>query len=229
MSGRDSQGNQVSFHARLSASGRFVVFSSMADNLVSNDTNGVQDVFVHDRLTGTTERVSVGPRGAQGNGGASGGEISANGRIVAFNSQASNLAPGDTNGVDDAFVHDRSTGITKRVSIGRGGAQANGFSSGAVLSADGRFVAFVSDATNLVRGDTNRQIDTFVYDRRIGNITRVSIGAGGQQANGGSRTNGRVSLSADGRLVAFNSGASNLVRGDAGGHLDVFIRGRPAK
>ena len=146
----------------ISADGRFVAFVSFATNLVPGDTNDATDVFVRDRQTGTTRRVSLGPGGVQGNGGSAGPAISANGRFVAFFSAATNLVPGDTNGTADVFVRDRQTGTTRRVSLGPGGVQGDGDSVGAAISADGRFVAFESDATNLVPGDTNGAPDVFV-------------------------------------------------------------------
>ena len=126
----------------ISADGRFVAFSSDATNLVPGDTNGTADVFVRDRQTGTTRRVSVGSGGAQGNGLSVDPAISADGRFVAFASDATNLVPGDTNGADDVFVRDRQTGTTRRVSVGSGGAQGDRVSFDPAISADGRFVAF---------------------------------------------------------------------------------------
>ncbi len=110
----------------ISANGRFVAFDSRATNLVSGDTNGRSDVFVHDRQTGITERVSVNSTGSQGNSDSDRPLISANGRFVAFNSRSTNLVPGDTNGSMDVFVHDRQTGITERVSVDNSGNQGNG-------------------------------------------------------------------------------------------------------
>src|SRR5439155_1734749 len=133
-----------------SADGRYVVFQSFASNLVSGDANGLGDVFVRDRQSGATELVSVATGGAQGNGGSNYPSISADGRYVAFASDASNLVSGDTNGVEDVLVHDLQTGATERVSIATGGAQGNGDSRAPSISADGRYVAFESDAQNLV-------------------------------------------------------------------------------
>jgi Tol biopolymer transport system component len=154
----------------LSASGRFVVLSSGATNLVTGDTNGFGDVFVHDRQTGQTTRVSMSSAGAQGNGDSEAATITADGRFVAFRSAASNLVPGDTNGLIDEFVHDRQTGQTVRVNVASDGTQANGVSLGdedgccvaPVVSADGRSVAVTSLASNLVAGDTNNLDDIFV-------------------------------------------------------------------
>src|SRR5262249_6855355 len=151
-----------------------------------NDTNGQADIFVRDRRTGTTERVSVATGGAQGNGesGCCSVAISGDGRFVAFESFASNLVPGDTNGEFDTFVRDRQTGTTERVSVATGGAQADGASGIVSISADGRFVAFVFFGTNLVPGDTNDQPDVFVRDRLRGTTERVSVATGGLQSNG---------------------------------------------
>src|SRR5439155_1259062 len=165
-----TEGNDVSLGSALSADGRFVAFDSAATYLVAGDTNGESDVFVHDRQTGITERVSVASDGTQGNKANSYPALSADGRFVAFDSDATNLVAGDTNGTTDVFVHDRQTGTTERVSVASGGGtQGNGKSGGFFAfpapSADGRFVAFQSDATNLVAGDTNGTTDVFVHDR----------------------------------------------------------------
>src|SRR5438093_763515 len=177
-----TEGNDVSLGSALSADGRFVAFDSAATDLVAGDTNGVSDVFVHDRQTGTTERVSVASDGAQGNNASSYPALSADGRFVAFDSDATNLVAGDTNGTTDVFVHDRQTGTTERVSVASGGGtQGNGKSGGffafPALSADGRFVAFQSDATNLVAGDTNGTTDVFVHDRPTATTERVTANA----------------------------------------------------
>lgn len=207
----------------ISANGRFVAFTSIAANLVPDDTNNAGDVFVHDRRSGTVGRVSVGLGGIQGNG--SSGElhpaISADGRFVAFTSSASNLVPDDTNNEWDIFVHDRRNGTTRRMSIGPDGVQANGGSLGQAISADGRFVAFTSYASNLVRGDTNYVGDVFVRDRHTATTRRVSLGQGGVQGNSSSSN---PAISADGRIVAFASDASNLVPRDTNGQADLFVR-----
>jgi Tol biopolymer transport system component len=131
-------------------------------NLVAGDTRGVIDVFVRDLGSGKTTRVSVDSHGAQGNNNSSQASISANGRYIAFHSTASNLVGGDTNGRKDVFVRDRNAGTTTRMSVGLHGGSGNGASSSGVISADGRFVAFGSLATNLVAGDTNGVFDVFV-------------------------------------------------------------------
>ncbi len=212
----------------ISADGRFVVFSSMATNFVAGDTNLVQDVFVRDRQIGTTERVSVGSGGTQGNGHSFGAGISADGRYVLFASLADDLVPGDTNQAQDVFVRDRQSGTTERVSVGPNGAQADGACGtyGVAMSADGRFIAFDSSATNLVPGDTNGWRDVFVRDRQLGTTERVSVDSAGTQSVGGDSCFYGLSISADGRYVAFASDAVNLVPGDTNHAWDVFVHDR---
>jgi Tol biopolymer transport system component len=207
----------------ISGDGRFVAFDSSANDLVTGDTNSTRDVFVHDRQTGTTTRVSLGAGGSQGNAPSEWPALSADGRIVAFVSQATNLVAGDTNGYHDVFVHDRATGTTARVSVGPGGVQGNNASFDSAISADGRFVTFVTQATNLVPGDTNETVDVLVHDRATGTTTRASVGPGGIQAN---QDCWNPTMSADGRWVAFESRAFNLVTGDTNGMDDVFVHDR---
>jgi Tol biopolymer transport system component len=218
-----TQGNLDSSTCSLSGDGRFVAFESNAGNLVAGDTNATTDIFVRDRASGTTERVSVDSNGVEGNWYSLAPSISADGRFVAFDSRASNLVAGDTNVKKDVFVHDRLTGITERVSVDSAGAEANGDSLNAAISADGRFVAFGSEATNLAPGDTNFTRDIFVHDRQTGTTERVSISTAGAQPN---QPCFNPVLSADGRYVAFASMASTLVLGDTTGLADVFLRDR---
>jgi Tol biopolymer transport system component len=212
----------------MSADGRFVAFVSSAGNLVAGDTNHLPDVFVHDCVTGRTTRVSVGRGGRQGNGASGFAAISADGRFVAFTSAAWNLVGRDTNGTSDVFVHDRSTGRTRLVSVSSVGVEGNRDSEGPAISAHGRFVAFTSDASNLVAGDTNHIADVFVHDRDTGRTTRVSVSSGGTQAAGFPTGTGSNSpaISADGRYVAFHSEAQNLVRHDTNDTFDIFVRDR---
>src|SRR6266545_1948756 len=171
-------GNGGSYIPSISEDGDFVAFESGATNLVSDDTNNVGDIFVHDRQTGQTERVSVDSHGNQGNSVSYDPSISADGRFVAFYSLASNLVDGvdgDTNNTYDVFVHDRQTGQTTRVSVDSNDTQANGGSFNVSLSADGRAVAFYSNATNLVSGDTNGTDDIFVADRGIAQSFAISV------------------------------------------------------
>jgi hypothetical protein len=155
----------------------------LATNLVVGDTNFGYDVFVHDRTSGTTERASVDSGGLQGNSLSRSPSISADGRYVAFGSYATNLVPGDTNNRSDVFVHDRQGGTTERASVGSDGAEGNDDSQFPSISADGRYVAFVSRASNLVSDDTNNALDVFVRDRdATGFTSRCDSGVGGVTA-----------------------------------------------
>jgi Tol biopolymer transport system component len=212
--------NGDSGNAALSADGSVVAFESAASNLVLGDTNGAPDIFVYDRASGRTTRVSVDSSGAQANDGSYTPSISADGRFVAFASDASALVPGDHNRREDVFVHDRRTGRTILVSAASDGRPGNGNSYSPAISADGRYVAFASEATNLVRADTNGSTDIFVHDLQTGRTARVSVASDGAQANGDAFT---PSISGDGRFVAFATDAGNLVPGDANGASDVFV------
>jgi len=214
------QANGPSFNPATSADGRFVAFESSATNLVTGDTNGVADIFVRDLLTGKTTRVSVDSLGRQANGPSFNPAISADGRFIAFESDATNLVAGDTNGKRDVFVHDVTAGTTVRVSVDSLGRQANGASFNPAMSGDGVFVAFESDATNLVAGDTNGQRDVFVHAVTAGTTVRVSVDSLGRQSNGPSFS---PAISGDGRFVAFESDATNLVAGDTNGKRDIFV------
>ena len=209
----------------VSADGRFVAFGSYASNLAAGDSNGVSDVFVRDRQAGVTELVSVGQGGVRGNGFSDYPAISADGRYVAFLSGASNLVPGDTNGVVDLFVRDRRARRTVRASVATGGAQADAEARFPAISPGGRYVAFSSFAANLTPGDANGTVDVFLRDLATGRTERVAVGLGGAVANGFSDF---PSISAEGRFVAFTSRAGNLVPGDTNGRNDVFVRDRVA-
>jgi len=209
-----AQGDGESNFAAISADGRFVAFTSYSSNLVPGDTNNETDVFVQDRVTGATERVSVDSNGVQGVRGGGSAAISADGRFIAFSSNSSNLVPGDTNSATDGFIHDRITGATERVSVDSNGAQGNGMSDCSAISGDGQIVVLSSDASNLVLGDTNKASDTFIHDRMTGATERVSVDANGVQGNSGSEHYSRKAISADGQFVAFYSYSSNLVPGD---------------
>jgi WD40 repeat protein len=215
----------------VSSSGRVVAFRSYAANLVRRDRNGLADVFVRDRRTGVTALGDISSSGAQPDRPTFRGTLSGNGRFVGFRSRATNLVRGDTDGAPDAFVHDRVTGQTVRVSVASDGSQpdANGldwntresrFMSRPFLSADGRYAAFTSRAPNLVPGDRNGAPDVFVHDLVAGWTIRVSVRVDGTEANSGSFVSG---ISADGRVVAFTSYASNLIHNDSNRHRDVFV------
>jgi Tol biopolymer transport system component len=219
------QPNLDSFTPELSADGKFLVFTSFASNLVSFDDNESSDVFVRDLQAGTTTRVSEYAGGFQAEGDSLRPAISADGRYVAFDSDAWNLAWGDTNDTFDIFLHDRQTGYTTRVSVDDSGGQSDGASYRPSLSADGRYIAYFTEASNLVAGDTNGASDVILYDRNSGATKRLSVAGGGAEANGNSL---RAALSGNGRLVVFESDASNLVAGDSNQFTDVFAHDRAA-
>lgn len=221
-----NQGTGASSFARgasLSGDGRYVVFVSAAANLVEGDTNGVSDIFLRDLETDTTQRISLGNEGQQPNGGCSDPVISRNGQCVAFVSTASNLVPGDTNAARDVFLYDREALTLERVSVDSAGAEAAGISESPALNTDGKVVAFVSTAPNLVPEDTNNAEDVFVRDRNTSTTERVSRSTGGTQGNG--RSWG-PSVNGSGTLVAFASLATNLSGFDTNGQSDVFVHGR---
>ncbi|MGI9295727.1 MAG: TolB family protein [Pseudomonadales bacterium] len=223
VSSNGKEGNGRSYGARISKDNVFVAFTSEASNLVPGDSNGAQDVFVHNRASGKTTRVSVDSSGAAGNADSYAASISANGRFVVFLSMATNLVPGDSNGTWDVFVHDRNTRQTTRVSVHSNGSEGNDDSLWAGTSADGQLVAFTSFASNLVPGDTNGSLDIFLHDRATGQTKRVSIDSGGSEGNGDSWSSLPGMISPNGRFVAFQSGATNLVPGDNNGTDDIFV------
>jgi Tol biopolymer transport system component len=220
-----------SYYQTISADGRYVCFQSEASDLVAGDLNSTFDVFVRDRLAGATEIASI------GSGGARTGflqfsvepAISADGNCVVFTSVDEGLAPGAANGASDVFLRDRAAGTTETISLGLGGAPANGASSLPSPSADGRFVAFVSEASNLVAGDVNGVRDVFVRDRLLETTELVSVASDGTRASQDSYLYySHATISGDGRYVVFESYASELVPGDANGWSDVFLRDRVA-
>jgi len=227
VSSNEAQGNGSSHSP--SFGGRFVSFVSTAPNLVPNDTNNAEDIFVRDVVAGTTERVSVNSQGEEGNSSTTLASLSANGRFVVFSSFATNLVPDDLNGFFDVFIHDRASGITEIVSVSSNEVQGDAQSTTPTVSANGRFVAFHSDATNLVPGDTNERRDVFVRDRLTGTTERVSVNSDEEQADGTSQDPGvrgftasGPDITANGRYVAFFSSATNLVPGDTNGCPPVF-------
>jgi Tol biopolymer transport system component len=221
------QANGTSPAASVSGDGRSVVFASDASNLVRGDRNGVRDIFVRDLVTRRVQRVSVSSRGAEANGASesssldlvAGPSISANGRLVAFGSDASNLVAGDTNGKEDCFVRDLKTHRTQRVSVSSSGAQGSGQCLQPAISANGRFVAFVSSSP-LVAAASGSALEVFVRDLKTHRTRLVSVSSAGAVGNSASF---RPSISADGRRVAFESFASNLVAGDTNNATDVFL------
>jgi uncharacterized repeat protein (TIGR01451 family) len=227
----EAAADNTSTMSAVSADGRYVAFASTATNLVPEDTNISADVFVRDRLGGTTERVSVSGSGRQGD--ADSGwldllgapSISEDGRYVAFASDATNLVKGDRNGGADVFVHDRVTGATTRVSVASDGSEAGGTMP--AISGDGRYVGFLSDAPALTGDEFGSRADVFVHDRQTGVTERISQAPDGSDPNANSTF--APHLSTDGRFVYFTSSASNLVPGpDASGH-DAFLFDRQAR
>jgi Tol biopolymer transport system component len=216
-------GDGVSDFGTITSDGSLVAFSSVADNLVWGDSNLVEDIFLRDRVAGTTTRISLSPKGFQANLPSTLPRITPDGRFVVFWSYASNLVSGDTNATTDVFVDDVAAGTIERISVDSSGAEGNGWSMVGAISADGRYVAFVSVASNLVSGDTNNGSDIFVHDRTTGGTERISIDSSGGEANGDSSV---PSISSDGRYVAFQSSATNLVSGDKNRREDVFVHDR---
>lgn len=215
-----AQPNSFSGAGSLSGSGRYAAFLSFADNLVAADTNGTSDVFLRDRLAGSTRRVSVGPGGVETTGNVADPDLSRDGLTLLFQSDAPNLTL-DSDGRAHAYVHAVVTGRNRLVSVSSTGAVANGSTLGAALACGGRHVAFASSATNLVPGDTNGAIDVFVRDLTAGTTRRVSVGPGGRQADGFSVD---PAISCDGRFVAFASVATTLGGGPTGGLSHVYVR-----
>jgi len=212
----------------ISDNGRVVAFYSDSTNLVPNDHNGIRDFFVRDLKRGETTRVSVSSSGAEQTPGIGNEELgivpalSATGRFVAFFSASPNLVEGDRNDRDDIFVRDRKLGETTRVSVSSSGEEGN---SGSLfypsISANGRFVAFTSYASNLVAGDQNGAEDVFVRDRKRGETTRIR-----ENNQSGFLYSGIPSISDNGRFVAFESPAPDLVTGDQNDATDVFLHDR---
>jgi Tol biopolymer transport system component len=189
------------------------------------DTNLVDDIFLRDLANATTVRASVSSTGAQSDGDSRLAALSSDGHYLVFESDASNLVTGDTNGVTDIFVRDTVANTTTRIPRGTDGGNPNGASTRPSISADGRFITFQSDASNLVAGDLGGYTDIFVYDQQTGTTTRAST-------TSDSRTSGNDNsqspfLSPDGRFIVFLSRAQNLVgTADTTAFFDVFVTSR---
>src|SRR6266542_4306652 len=223
VSSTGEEANDASFpgYHSISGDGRFVTFASAASNLVVADTNEAWDLFRHDRSTGQTIRLSISSAGEQANDHTFNTEsMSPDGNLVAFDSPASNLVPKDTNRRPDVFVRDVLAATTTRVSVTSEGKQAQGESFGPSISADGRVVVFSSDAS-LLPGDTNRRVDVYAHNLATGQTSLISTSSTGKQGNDDSFGE---SVSADGRFVTFGSFADNMVRRDANGFGDAFVR-----
>jgi len=227
----DLQANGECARPVISADGKLVAFESAATNLEkpsvlgkSTDTNKTRDIFVRDLIANTTTRVSVTTEGKQAVGDSVRPSISATGRFVAFQSEAP-LQADDTNKKTDVYLHDLETKETTRVSIGPGGAEGNAGSFSPSLNADGSLLAYWSNASNFVPGDSNKVGDVFIFNRNDGSTTRISVGPNDE---GGDGMSSDPSMSPDGRFVAFWSGATNLVPDDTNGKRDIFLYDRDA-
>jgi Tol biopolymer transport system component len=181
-----------------------VLFTSYASNLVTGDSNGQGDVFLRDRELGTTKRVSVSTVDEEGTGASFGADMTPNGRFIVFTSDSSNLVPGDSNGLRDAFVLDRESVIIERISARKPGGSADIPVGGASISDDGRFLTFNAEDPGAFGPYA------FLRDRELQTTTRIGLGEGGIDPNGGSRA---IRVSGDGGVVVFSSDATNLVRG----------------
>lgn len=224
VSSDEAQSNGPIEYASMSADGRYVAFRSSATNLVAGDDNGTWDVFVRDREAGITFRVSESPSGVSGNGESNWLMISNNGRFIAYSTVASNLGPVDTNGDPDVYLYDRVDRTTELISRNASGVAGNYSSIVPRISADGRFIAYRSAATNLVSGDTTMAYNCFLFDRATGVTERVDIADDGTLVD----TSVNASVSDDGRFVAFASGSAGIVPGDTNAVSDIFIRDRVA-
>jgi HYR domain/WD40-like Beta Propeller Repeat len=204
----------------ISDNGRLVAFVA-PDGIIAADTNGFGDVFLRERVDGTTTLVTAGADGQSGV-----PQISGDGRFVTFESQASNLVAGDTNGSADVFLYDVEEGMTVLVSRGRDGGSAHGWSTSPSISADGRYVAFQSDAWDLQPSQNTFGVQVFVYDRVTGEASVVSVDDWGTPGSYGASFG--PSISADGNVVAFSSSSSTLDPADRNDQVDVFVHNRQA-
>src|SRR4051794_19389802 len=222
------QADDQSLSPAISGGGRFVVFDSLATDLVGSDVNGHLDVFLRDRQAGTTTLVSVSSAGAQGNSGSYGGAVTRAGRYVAFGSDATNLAANVPPGLGQAYRRDVTGHATVLVSVAAGGGAANGSSYPWSISGDGRYVVFQSTAADIVpgAGADGEHAQTYVRDMAAGTTTLESATPGGK-AGGGNSTQG--SITPDGRWLAFLSDAPDLVAGGTNGRWNVYLRDRQAK
>jgi len=234
----DSVGNEAnapSNNAAVSANGRFVSFTSSASNLVAGDGNNHADIFVHDLTNGQTIRLSTAADGVEANGDSDYSALSADGRYIVYTSSASNLVTTDTNNLTDVFLHDRDSDgdgifdeageISVTLISHNGGTQANADSFWPAISDNGQQIAFVSQADNLVADDTNSSFDVFVYGLSSGLVRRVSIAADGSEANNYSGY-GDIAISENGRFIAFDSAATNLIPGDTPAFTTVYLHDR---
>lgn len=220
-----SEANDFSGYYGLSISGdgRYVAFVSGASNLVPGGSPNVWHVYVHDRVSGSVRRASIATNGAPAEAGTertinATPAISANGRYVAFGSRATNLDGYPS----QVYVHDLQTGATTRITHNFSGGPANASCGGPAISANGRFVAFLSDATDLVEGPVFTSV-AYVVDRSTGVISRIVADVSGGPPDGSTSF---AAISANGRFVAFKSYANDLVADDRNGVYDLFVHDR---
>jgi len=211
----------ASYEPAVSDDGRFIIFASDADNLVANDNNGVKDIFVRDRLENTTRRLSVASDGVEANAGSDAPEISGNGTVAVYRSEATNLVNEDTNNARDIFSHDLLSALTERLSVNSLGEEANAAAfTMPAITVDGRYVAFYSAANNLVANDFNVSWDVFVHDRTKHITNIVSVNNDGMAGDASSFEPG---ISANGHYVVYGSAASNLTPEDLNASWDIFL------
>ncbi len=216
-------GNGRSWSPVISADGHYVCFVSRANDLVQGDGNWNADVFVYDRWLDSMDRISIDSNGVEANSYSESASMSADGRIIAFCSHASNLVVEDSNSSKDIFLHDRLYRKTKRISLSESGSQADDQSVDPSISADGKWVSFTSYAKNLHSSDTNSVSDIYLYDRESNSIEFVSRGAGNMVSTYPSQ---KSTLSGDGRFMVFQSGARNWSASDKNQVDDIYLYDR---
>jgi Tol biopolymer transport system component len=216
--------NGASLQPSVSGDGHFIAFSSSATNLVSDDDNRQDDIFLYNLATSSLQLISLGPKRAAANGQSREPSISSNGSKVAYISGAQNLVEKDENRQEDVFVWNRADGFTQLASQANTGAQANYFSSHVRISGNGRYVVFLSPADNLVPGQNNGKNQIFLRDLLRAKTDLISLGIDGKPGNGDSF---QPAISSDGLFIAFRSNAKNLVPSDTNLTDDVFIAERP--
>ncbi len=207
----------------MSGDGRYIVYHSAVNNIVVGNNNDRQDIFLYDRLLDESTLVSLSSTGEQANDDSGFPRFNSDGTKVVFESTATNLVAGDTNGVTDVFIRNLQTGQTTRINMAYDGSEPEVAAYGPVISTDGRFVAYFSESDQLVPNDTNHADDVFVYDAQTAQTTRVNVSSAGQQGNADSFVN---SISGDGRFVVFQSTATNLVPDDSNNKSDIFVHDR---
>ncbi|MGD2057907.1 MAG: hypothetical protein PVI04_04180, partial [Anaerolineales bacterium] len=220
ISSEGQEGNLESVSPSVDASGRFIVFASKASSLVPDDSNNMQDIFLHDWANGTTERISIAYDGSEPNGESFNPAISSDGNFITFSSTASNLVKSDGNNAQDVFLYDRINATTELISITASHGQANGPSYEPSISGDGRYIAYASEATNIYEGATAEAMEVYCFDRVDRTLSWVS-GPTGSSAEG--KSSHQPSISENGRWVAFSSDKPDLVSGDKNNWPDVFI------